>query len=355
MGSPETIAARADARAFTTRNGRRIELTTLGLGGAPLGNFGRILAEADVADIMAAAWTAGVRYFDTAPLYGHGLAEQRMGRFLAGQPRDSFVISTKVGRLLEACQPGEEESGIFLATPPLRIAFDYSYDGVMRSLEESFRRLGLDRVDIVLVHDVDARTHGGAAASEARIDELMRLGGWRALEGLRASGAVVAIGAGVNEAAPCVRLLEVADPDLFLLAGRYTLLEQEPLHSLFPACARRGVKVVIGGPYNSGVLARQGGSFDYARAPAEVTRKVARLEAVCARLGASLKAAALQFVAAHPVVASVIPGALSAEEVRANVALMRAPFPAQVWSELKAEGLIDAAAPVPGAEVAIPC
>jgi D-threo-aldose 1-dehydrogenase len=279
----------------------------------------------------------------------------RMGHFLAGRPAGDFIVSTKVGRLLTPCRPGEEESGLHLDPPPFRVSFDYSYDGVMRSLDESLKRLGLDRVDILYVHDVDARTHGGAEGSQARIAELMECGGWRALDRLRASGAVGAVGAGVNETAPCQRLLEVADPDLFLLAGRYTLLEQEPLETLFPACARRGVGIIIGGPYNSGILARAGGSFDYAPAPAEVTRRVARLEAVCARFGASLASAALQFAAAHPIVASVIPGAQNPSEVEANAALMDVPIPVGLWSALKSEGLLAPAAPTPDREARATC
>jgi D-threo-aldose 1-dehydrogenase len=196
------------------------------------------------------------------------------------------------------------------------------------------------------VHDVDGPAHGGREGSEARIQELMRTGGWRALDELRSSGAVAAIGIGVNEWQPCARMLELADPDLFLLAGRYTLLEQAPLETLFPQCAKAGAGIVIGGPYNSGVLAGRA-TFDYAAIPPEVAARVARLEAVCRSHGVELRQAALQFVAAHPLVVSVIPGAASAAEVEGNVALLEAATPAALWRDLKAQGLIHADAPVP--------
>ena len=336
----------ATPRTFATPKGRQLAFTRLGFGGAPLGNMHRALAEWEADAVVEAAWDAGLRYFDTAPLYGHGLSEQRLGRFLAGRPRGEFLLSTKVGRLLEPCAPGEEGAGIYKATPPLKVRFDYSRDGVLRSVETSLARLGLDRVDILYVHDLEPRSQG--AAYEARWRELSD-GGWRALDELRASGAVAAIGLGVNEAAPCERMLAELDPDLFLLAGRYTLLEQAPLHGLLPACQRRGVGIVIGGPFNSGVLARPGGSFDYAAAPSDVLARVERLRAVCGRHGVALPAAALHFAAAHPAVASVIPGGQTPEEVAANAALMDAAPPAELWDELKQSGLIDPAAPAPSA------
>jgi len=339
------MTAAATRRTFTTPKGRALGFTRLGFGGAPLGNMHRALGEDEADATVAAAWDAGLRYFDTAPLYGHGLSEARIGRFLAGKPRDQFLVSTKVGRLLEPCAPGDESGGIYKATPALRVRFDYSADGVRRSLEASLARLGLERVDILYVHDLEARTHG-PGGYEARWRELLG-GGWRALDDLRASGAVAAIGLGVNEAAPCERMLAELDPDLFLLAGRYTLLEQAPLHGLLPACERRGAGVVIGGPFNSGVLVRDGGSFDYAAAPAQVLEKVERLRAVCARRGVALPAAALQFASAHPAVVSVIAGGQTPSEVTANAVMMDAAIPPALWGELKASGLVDPAAPTP--------
>jgi D-threo-aldose 1-dehydrogenase len=335
------------ARPFTTRAGRSLSVTRLGFGSATLGNLGRVYSEAECDRTIARAWGAGLRYFDTAPLYGLGLSEARVGRVLRQHDRSGYLLSTKVGRLLEPCAPGESNGGIYVGTPPVRYVYDYSYAGVMRSFEASLTRLGLDRVDILFVHDVDAPAHGGRAGSEARIRELIDKGGWRALDELRASGAVAAIGAGVNEWQPCARLLDLADPDLFLLAGRYTLLEQEPLERLFPQCEKVGARIVIGGPYNSGVLAGKA-TYDYAGVPSEIAERVRRLQAVCRAHGVELRQAALQFVAAHPLVVSTIPGAASPEEVDGNVALIEAATPPALWSELKAQGLVAASAPVPG-------
>ena len=339
--------AAASRRTFATPKGRGLTFTRLGFGGAPLGNMHRILAEDESVGTATAAWDAGLRYFDTAPLYGHGLSEQRIGRALAGRPRADCLVSTKVGRRLEPSAPGEAGGGIYKGVPPLRVVFDYSRDGVLRSLEASLARLGLDRVDIVYVHDLERRTHGSEGAYEARWRELADGGGWRALDELRAAGTVSAIGLGVNETAACERLIAALDPDLFLLAGRYTLLEQAPLAHLLPDCERRGVGIVIGGPFNSGVLARAGGSYDYADPPAGVVARVQRLAAVCERFGSPLPAVALQFAAAHPAVVSVIPGAQVAAEVAANVALMDAAIPPALWTALKDEGLVDPAAPTP--------
>ena len=337
----------AGRRTFVTPRGRPLAFTALGFGGAPLGNMHRILTDDECVATATAAWDAGLRYFDTAPLYGHGLSEQRIGRALTGRPRAEFVISTKVGRLLEPCAAGEEGGGIYEGVPPLKVAFDYTRDGVLRSFEESLARLRLDRLDVLYVHDLERRTHGSDTAYEARWRELADGGGWRALDELRAAGDVAALGLGVNEAAACERFLAALDPDLFLLAGRYTLLEQDPLAGLMAACVDRGVGVAIGGPFNSGVLVRQGGSYDYADAPAEVLARVARMAAACARFDVPLAAAALQFAAAHPAVVSVIPGAQAASEVEANVRLMDVAIPPALWAALKDERLVDPTAPTP--------
>lgn len=337
----------ADApRRFKTARGAELSLTTLGLGTAPLGNFLEAYTEEECDRTIGRSWDAGLRYFDTAPLYGLGLSEIRLGRILKHKKRSDFVISTKVGRLLEPCAPGESNAGIFVNTPQLRFVYDYSYDGVMRSFEASLKRLGLDRVDILFVHDVDGPNHGGREGSETRIRELMTTGGWRALDELRASGTVAAIGAGVNEWQPCARLLELADPDLFLLAGRYTLLEQEPLHTLFPQCVQRGVGIVFGGPYNSGVLAGKS-TFNYGEIPPAVAERVRALAAVCRQHDVELRRAALQFVAAHPLGVSVIPGAVSIEEVDSNIGLLAAPIAPGFWRDLKERGLIDRDSAVP--------
>lgn len=334
---------RRRAQGFTTRGGRSIAFGQLGFGGAPLGNMHRALTEAEAEATLNAAWDAGVRYFDTAPLYGHGLSEMRTGRVL--RERKGVVLSTKVGRLLEPCAPGEEESGIYKATPHLSVRFDYSYDGVLRSYDESHARLGRDRIAILYVHDIDARTHGGREQSEARIRELIDLGGWRALSELRSAGAIDAIGVGVNEWEPCARMLVLADPDLFLLAGRYTLLEQDAL-ALLDSCRAEGVGVVIGGAFNSGILVG-GSTYDYAAAPSHVVVRVRALAAVCRIHDVPLAAAALQFPYAHPAVVSVIAGAQAPNEVQANARLAAQPITSALWRDLKSRKLIDEAAPVP--------
>jgi D-threo-aldose 1-dehydrogenase len=336
----------SDQRKFVTRAGQSLSFTALGFGSAPLGNYLRALSEKECDQTLATAWNSGIRYFDTAPLYGLGLSEMRVGRLLKQHPRSEFVLSTKVGRLLEPCEKSEVNDIFFVDTPQVRFHYDYSYAGIMRSFEDSLGRLGLDRVDILYVHDVCALVHGGREASEARIQELVTSGGWRALTELRDKGMVKAIGAGVNEWQPCARLLELVDPDLFLLAGRYTLLEQEPLDTLFPECARRGVGIVVGGPYNSGILAG-GTTFNYAAAPPEVVARVRELEAVCRAHDVALPQAALQFVLGHPLVVSVIPGGQTMEETRQNVDLVGRPIPAALWKELKQKKLLHPNAPIP--------
>lgn len=343
---PDTATGPAARRSFVTRAGRQLDFTALGFGGAQIGNYLRPLADADCAATLDEAWRAGVRYYDTAPFYGLGLSEMRLGRMLAGRPRDAFLLSTKVGRVLDPCAPGEENGLLFVDTPQVRFSYDYSYDGIMRSYQQSLERLGADRVDILYVHDVDALVHGSDAAAQARVRELIDDGGWRALEQLRASGDVAALGAGVNQWQACERMLDVADPDLFLLAGRYTLLEQEALDSLFPRCADCGVGVVVGGPYNSGVLAGRD-TYNYADVPQDVADRVARLRAGCDAVGADLGAAALQFVLAHPLVVSVIPGSQTPQEMRANAAKLAAAVSPDLWPALRAAGLLDRRAPVP--------
>ncbi len=333
-------------RRFVTRAGRELAFTALGFGSAPLGNYLHPLTEEECADTLATAWDCGMRYFDTAPLYGLGLSEMRVGRLLATHPRDDFIVGTKVGRLLTPCEKDEVNGLFFVETPQVRFSYDYSYDGVMRSYEESLKRLRLERVEILYVHDVCGLVHGGREASEARIQELMRKGGWRALAELRDSGEVQAIGIGVNEWEPCARMLELADPDLFLLAGRYTLLEQVPLDTLFPECARRSVGIVAGGPYNSGILAG-GSTYNYAQAPAEIVARARAIDSVCQAHGVPLAAAALQFILAHPLVVSVIPGGQTVRETTQNAAVLDEPIPSALWQELKDRKLLHPQAPTP--------
>jgi D-threo-aldose 1-dehydrogenase len=325
-------------------------VTRMGFGGAPLGNLYARVEEADAQAALRAAFEAGMRVFDTAPQYGLGISERRFGEAIARFGRQTIVLSTKVGRLLVDCEPHQVTPEAFVDVPQKRIVYDYSYDGVMRSHEASLARLGVDSVDILLVHDVDAFTHGSRAASNTRVRELFDGGGYRALEELRASGRVKAIGAGVNEWQVCETLLGLGDFDCFLLAGRYTLLEQEALDSFLPLCTRRDVGIILGGPYNSGILATgpvEGARYNYAPAPPDILERVRRIEAVCDAHGVRLIEAALQFVMGHPAVKTVIPGAVSAAEVETNVALFSRKLPASLWSDLKNAGLLRSDAPVP--------
>jgi D-threo-aldose 1-dehydrogenase len=336
----------SDRRRLVTRAGRELTFTAMGFGSAPLGNYLRPLSEAECDQTLAAAWDSGMRYFDTAPLYGLGLSEMRVGRLLAQRPRQEFTLSTKVGRLLTPCAKEEVNGFFFVETPQVRFSYDYSYDGVMRSYEASLKRLGLERVDILYVHDICGLVHGGREASEARIRELIETGGWRALTELRDNGDVAAIGAGVNEWEPCARLLELVDPDLFLLAGRYTLLEQVPLDTLFPECAKRGVRIVAGGPYNSGILAG-GTTYNYAEAPAEVLARARAVDDVCRTHGVTLPAAALQFILANPLVVSVIPGGQTVAETKHNASVLNEAIPSALWRDLKDRQLLHERAPTP--------
>jgi D-threo-aldose 1-dehydrogenase len=323
-----------------------LRLPELGIGTAPLGNLFRTVAEEDAAATIAAALAAGMRYADTAPFYGFGLAEKRLGAGLRGEPA---IVSTKVGRLLAPVRaPLPAERHGYCSTEPWEPVYDYSHDGILRSHEASLARLGVERIDILLVHDIGRLTHGDRHAE--RLAELTS-GGLVALERLRSEGAITAFGIGVNECEVALELLDRGPLDLILLAGRYTLLEQGALDALLPRCAALGTGVVIGGPYNSGILAgegpRSGARYDYEAAPESVIDKARRIETVCARHRVALGAAALQFVLAHPAVASVIPGLASAREVADTVARYSAAIPAQLWEELRHEGLLRVDAPVP--------
>lgn len=317
----------------------------LGMGGAPLGNLFAEVSDAGAEASLEAAWAAGIRQFDTAPHYGAGLSEHRMGRFLRTRPRDAFTLSTKVGRLLVPDGLVPEEAEGFVRALPFRRVLDYSAAGCERSLADSLQRLGLARIDTVYIHDCAEDWHG--AAWRERFAEAMA-GAARLLTDLRRQGVIRAWGLGVNVIEPCLLALEQAEPDQFLIAGRYTLLDQTALDKLFPACAARGVRCVLGGPYNSGLLAG-GTTFNYERAAPAMVARARAIGAVCARHGVDIRAAALQFCAAHPVVAAVIPGARNADEARENAALMQAPIPPELWRDLRAAGLLPEAAPVPGA------
>jgi D-threo-aldose 1-dehydrogenase len=318
-----------------------LRVTTLGLGCATLGSQRAEVPVDDAKAVVEAAWAAGVRYIDTAPFYGAGKAERCVGDAMRGMPRDRWVLSTKVGRLLrprlEPAQPGDPPM-------PFEPVFDYSYDGIMRSFEASLQRLGLARIDILLVHDIGARQHG--AAAHPRLMRRLRNSGYRALEGLRSTGTVPAIGIGVNEREVLLEALEWGAWDVFLLAGRYTLLEQTPIEDLLPKCVAAGTSIVIGGPLNSGILAGRD-SWNYAPAPPEIVARAAAIRAVCDRHGVPLVAAALQFPLAHPAVAAIIPGPRSVGEFAANLDLLRRPIPNGLWADLRQAGLLHPEAPTP--------
>ncbi|MDU8942794.1 aldo/keto reductase [Ovoidimarina sediminis] len=326
-----------------------LTFTELGFGTAPLGNLYRAITDAEADAILDAAWEAGVRYYDTAPLYGLGLSETRLNRFLRDKPRDAYVLSTKIGRLLKPTTPDKRDGfGKWFDVPARNEVYDYTYDGVMRSLEFSLERLGTHRVDILFAHDLDVFNHGSWANLEPKLEELMA-GGYKALTELRDQGVIAAFGAGVNEWQPCQWMIERGDFDIFLLAGRYTLLEQEALHSMLPLCVEREIGVVIGGPYNSGILATgatPGAFYNYDPAPGDVLERVARIEAVCDRHGVRLVDAAFQFALRHPAVVSVIPGGQGPAEMASNLEAARAEVPAALWADLKAEGLLREDAPV---------
>jgi D-threo-aldose 1-dehydrogenase len=337
-------------RRFRAPSGATIDFTELGFGTAPLGNLYRALTEDEAQATLQAAWDAGLRYIDTAPLYGLGLSETRINHFLRGKSRDSYVVSTKVGRLLEACPPDQRTGiGKFFDTPSRREIYDYSHDGILRSVEDSLERLGIDRIDILFVHDIDVFNHKSVSARDEKVAELMK-SGYGALVKLRDQGIIKAFGAGVNEWEVCEILARRGDFDLFLLAGRYTLLEQESLTSFLPLCLERGIGVVIGGAYNSGILAsgpKPGAFYNYDPAPPHILERVAGIERVCARHGVRLVEAALRFPLVHPAVVSVIPGASRPEEVALNMRILAANIPSSLWAALKAEGYIRAEAPVP--------
>jgi D-threo-aldose 1-dehydrogenase len=335
-------ADRMQARTLSSPS--RIPLTCMGLGCAQLGGLYEPMSEADAYAIVDAAWELGIRYFDTAPYYGFTLSEHRLGAALRQRPRADCVISTKVGRLMRpdpSVRPGEGGWG---APLPFRPEFDYTHDGILRSHEASLQRLGMDRVDILYVHDIGRVTHG--ARHQHYWDQLTHGGGFRALTRLRDEGSVHAFGLGVNEWQAVADAMEVCDLDCALLAGRYTLLEQASMEPLLDRCVERGIGIVIGGPFNSGILAGNR-KFNYEDAPAAVVARVEAIAAICREAGVPLQAAALQFPMAHPAVVSCIPGAQSAAQLRQNAAWFAQPVPAALWQALARDGLVDPRAPVP--------
>jgi D-threo-aldose 1-dehydrogenase len=325
-----------------------LEVTSLGLGCATLGGSRIAVTRAEAEAVVRAAWDAGVRYVDTAPYYGFGQAERAVGDALRAEPRDEWVLSTKVGRLLRPCPSAPQAAvpgdGARRPVMPFEPVYDYSHDGILRSVEDSLQRLGLARIDILYVHDIGTYQHGRDA--HPGLMHTLRESGYRALEGLRRSGAVRAIGIGVNEKEVLLEALEWGDWDAFLLAGRYTLLEQGPLDDLLPKCLKAGTSIVVGGPLNSGILAGRE-TWNYRTAPPEILARANAIGAVCDRHGVPLAAAALQFPLAHPAVAAIIPGPRNADEFRTNLALLQHPIPAALWHDLRQARLLHPDAPVP--------
>lgn len=324
-----------------------LEVTSFAFGTAPVGNIFREIDEATSDAMFQHAWNAGVRYYDTAPMYGHGLSELRTGQSLRWKPRGDFVLSTKVGRLLKPARRSTIDFAPWTNAAPFTMQFDYSYDGTMRSVEDSLQRMALESIDICFIHDIDVFTRG---TDQPEVFRQAMDGCWRALERLRSEGTLKAIGVGVNEWEVCHEALKQRDFDCFLLAGRYTLLEQDALNEFLPLCERRGAAVVVGGGFNSGILAtgaRPGAKYNYAPAPQPILDKVARIEAVCRAHAVPLPAAALQFVVAHPAIPSFIAGTRTVEQLDQNLAWFSHPIPPAFWSDLKTEGLLRPDAPVP--------
>src|SRR5256885_5912238 len=319
-----------------------LEVTVLGLGCATLGGTRIPVTRHGAEAIVRAAWDAGVRYVDAAPYYGFGQAERAVGDALRDEPRDDWILSTKVGRLLHPFPQAAPEPGRRHPLP-FGVAYDYSYDGIMRSHEDSLQRLGLARIDMLYVHDIGRYQHGEPHPGLMRT---LRDSGYRALERLRESGAVQAIGIGVNEREVLLEAMEWGAWDVFLLAGRYTLLEQAPLDDLLPKCLAAGTSIVVGGPLNSGILAGRN-TWNYNPAPPAILERVKAIAVICDAHHVPLPAAALQFPLAHPAVAAIIPGPRNADEFRANLELLRHPIPPALWQELKQQKPPHADAPTP--------
>jgi D-threo-aldose 1-dehydrogenase len=311
-----------------------VEVTRLGLGTAPLGGWPAARSREEATATISRAWDVGVRYFDTAPYYGHGLSEEHLGAVLPGHERSEFVVSTKVGRLLI---PGDPGDAFFKGVPQRIPTRDYSYEGTLRSLEESLDRLGLDSVEIALIHDPD--DHHAEALE----------GAYRALLDLREQGRVKAIGAGMNRAEPLADFVREGDFDCMLMAGRYTLLEQHSLDTLLPVALERRIGIVAGGVFNGGLLVDPGptSTYNYEPAPPEIIERAKGLESVCRTFDVPLRAAAIQFPLAHPAITTIVVGACSPQEVDDNIAMLQLGIPPELWSDLKEHGLVREDAPTP--------
>jgi D-threo-aldose 1-dehydrogenase len=313
-----------------------VVVTRFGLGTAPLAGLFEAVEEEQALQVIEHAWDAGIRFFDTAPLYGHGLAELRLGRFLPSKPRDEFTLCSKVGRLLRADAPPEPGQA-YRGTPAVNPMFDFSYEGVMRSVEESLERLGLERIDVLHIHDPDDH-----------YEEALK-GAYRALDRLRSDGVIRAVGAGMNQAEMLTRFAHDGNFDCFLLAGRYTLLDQVALKELLPVCLERGIAIIAGGVYNSGILAdpKPGARYNYAAAPAPLLERARRIRAACEQHGVPLMAAAVQFPMGHPAVNAVVVGCRSKAQLEETLRMFEMDIPPELWSDLKVDGLLGDDVPTP--------
>jgi D-threo-aldose 1-dehydrogenase len=328
-----------------------VQVTCLGFGGATLGDIRERIDESRSETTIEVAYGAGIGYFDTAPWYGTGKSERRFGTVLGTKPRDSYVLSTKIGRVLERpADPATFQQERWTHGLPFVVRFDYTYDGVMRSYEDSLTRMGVNRIDALLIHDLDHGYHGTDEGVQARIDELDRGGGYRALTELKARGEIGAIGAGINVTGMIPRFLERFDLDFFLVAMPYTLLDQAALDAELPLVQSRGATIVIGAVFASGILAIgpvPGATYRYGPPSEEILAKTRRIQEICQQHNVPLGAAALQFPFGHPAVSSVIPGPNAPEQVRGNLGWMRHEIPADLWDDLKEHGLIRPDAPTP--------
>ena len=329
---------------YSTRNigSTTLEVTELGLGCAAMAGNHRPVPDEDIAGAIEEALDNRIRYVDTAPFYGFGRSEHFVGAGL--RHRNDYVLSTKAGRLLAPGYPQDSSAGEWPGSFPFHQIYDYSYDGVMRSYEDSLQRMGVSSIDIPLLHDIGVMQHGESANKALFADAMS--GGYKALDELRSAGDIKAIGLGVNEREVCIDAMQHGQWDAFLLAGRYTLLEQQPMHDLFPACKKAGTSIILGGPFNSGILVG-GDTWNYAKAPQTVVDKVSAISRVCQSHGIPLPAAALQFPLGSSLVSSVIPGPRSRSDVKQIIEWFDLDIPTSMWSDLKSEGLLDESAPVP--------